>query len=138
MHEFALAEAVVSAALREADRAGIARIEAIEVAIGELQRIRRETFEFALKEVLPSNEPRLAGAEMRLTIEPARFACRACEHEFGLKEAGGTGDSDEEEAIHFIPELAHSYLRCPGCGSPDFELRQGRGVMLKRIEGQSE
>ncbi len=137
MHEFALAEAVVSAALREADRAGIARIEAIEVSIGELQRIQRETFEFALKEVLPADEPRLASAEMRLTIEPARFRCRGCRREFGLQETEGPKDATEAEAIHFIPELAHAYLRCPGCGSPDFELLEGRGVVLRRIEGQS-
>jgi len=138
MHEFALAEAVVSAALREADKAGIVRIEAIEVAIGELQRIRLEIFEFALKEVLPSDEPRLASVAMRLTIEPARFCCRGCRLEFGLRETEGPGNATEAEAIHFIPELAHAYLRCPGCGSPDFELREGRGVVLRRIEGQSE
>jgi hydrogenase nickel incorporation protein HypA/HybF len=138
MHEFALAEAVVSAALREAEKAGIARIEAIEVSIGELQRIRCATFEFALKEVLPPDEPRLASAEMRLTIEPARFGCRACKREFGLQETDGPGDGTEAEAIHFLPELAHAYLRCPDCRSPDFELVQGRGVVLRRIEGQSE
>jgi len=137
MHEFALAEAVVRAALREAEKAGIARIGAIEVSIGELQRIERAAFEFALREVLPSNEPRLAGVAMRLTIEPARFACRACEHEFGLREAAGSAEASEEEAIHFIPELAHAYLRCPECCGPDFELRRGRGVMPRRNEGRS-
>jgi hydrogenase nickel incorporation protein HypA/HybF len=137
MHEFALAEAVVSAALREAEKAGIARIETVEVYVGELQRIRPETFEFSLREVLPTHEPRLASAKIRLTIEAARFACRVCEREFGLQDTKGPEDSNQAEAIHFIPELAHSYLRCPGCRSPDFEIRAGRGVVLRRIEGQS-
>ena len=41
------------------------------------------------------------------------------------------------EAIHFIPELAHAFLECPSCQSPDFELLQGRGVSIGAIEGDT-
>lgn len=137
MHEFALAEAVITTALREARREGIERIHLIEVRIGELQRIQADSFEFALREVLPAREPRLAGTRLVLKIEPARFRCRPCSHEFTLAEAGGPQGDDESEAIHFIPELAHAFLECPGCHSPDFELLQGRGVSIGSIEGES-
>lgn len=138
MHEFALADAVLATAERVAAREGIAAIRRIEVRVGELQRIRRETFEFALREVLPAERTAVSGAELVVTVEPARFRCRPCGRAFGLDETGGPRDRDEAEAIHFIPELAHAYLACPGCGSPDFELLAGRGVTIARIEGDTE
>jgi hydrogenase nickel incorporation protein HypA/HybF len=137
LHEFALAEAVITTALREAERAGIESIRRIEVRIGELQRIRSETFEFALQEVAPKKEPRLAGTKMELVVEPARFRCRPCSREFTLAETRGPRDEDESEAIHFLPELAHAFLECPGCHSPDFELLEGRGVSIGAIEGDT-
>ena len=38
--------------------------------------------------------------------------------------------------IHFVPELAHAYLRCPDCSSADFEVLGGRGVSIDAIEGE--
>ena len=135
MHEFALAEAVMTTALQAADRERLDRILAIRVRIGELQRIKKDVFAFALKEMLPAAEPRLAATEMTLEIEPARFRCRACDRAFTLAEAGEQG-ADEAEAIHFVPELAHAFLRCPGCRSADFEVTGGRGVSIDAIEGE--
>jgi len=135
VHELALAEAVVAAALETARRENIARLTRIVVGIGELQSIERETFEYALGQVLPAAEPRIAGAAFCLETEPARMRCRPCGHDFGLDATAGPASHDESEAIHFVPELAHAFLRCPRCGSPDFELTQGRGVTLRRLEG---
>ncbi len=136
MHEFALAEAVVRAALETADRNGLGRLTRIVVRIGELQSIEREVFEFALREVIPVSEPRVAAARIDLERESARFRCRPCGREFGLADAEGPADEDESEAIHFIPELAHAFVHCPGCGSPDFEVTAGRGVLLRLLEGE--
>ena len=60
MHEWALAEGVISTAVEEAEREGLVAVERVEVVIGELQRIKKETFEFAIAEVLP--EDTIAGA----------------------------------------------------------------------------
>ena len=136
MHEFALAEGVVASAIAAAEKAGMTRIQQVEVRIGELQRISRETFEFALTELLPADEPRIAGASFELAVEPARFRCRPCEHEFKLADTAGPADHDQREAIHFIPELAHGFLCCPACRSPDFEVLEGRGVVLAAVEGE--
>ena len=138
MHEFALAQAVITTALREAEKEGIRKISRIEVRIGELQRIKADTFEFALREVLPAKEPRLASTDIVLEVVPATFRCRPCSRTFTLAETGGPQGRDESEAIHFIPELAHAFLECPGCKSPDFELLQGRGVSIESIEGESD
>jgi len=63
VHEFALAQAVIDAALQAAGAARISRITRISVRIGELQEIESDCFEFALKQersrldTHPSAEP---------------------------------------------------------------------------------
>jgi hydrogenase nickel incorporation protein HypA/HybF len=136
VHELALAEAVIATALDVARDEGISAISRLTVRVGELQQIERETFEFALREIVPASEPRIASAAIAVETEPARLRCRPCGHEFGLDAATGPGSDDESEAIHFIPELAHGFLRCPRCHSPDFEVLEGRGVAIARIEGE--
>jgi hydrogenase nickel incorporation protein HypA/HybF len=138
MHELALADAVITTALEAARKGGIRRIVRIDVAVGELQRIKRDLFEFALREVVPAGEPLLASVKIDLEIEPVRFRCRPCRHQFGSGDTDGPHGKDEQEAIHFIPELAHAYVRCPRCHSPDFEVTQGRGVAIRSIEGDTE
>jgi hydrogenase nickel incorporation protein HypA/HybF len=136
VHELALAQAVVETALDTAGRERMTRLTRIVVRIGELQSIERDVFEFALKEVMPASEPRLAGTAIDIEIEPAGFLCRACGHAFALADTKGPADEDESEAIHFVPELAHAFLACPECRSPDFEVTGGRGVVLQRLEGE--
>jgi len=137
VHEYALADAVITSALNAARKEGMSRILRIDVRVGELQAIQRELFEYALKEMLPQTEARLAETEIAVAIEPVRFLCRPCGREFGLAEAPRPEDEREAEAIHFIPELAHAYLRCPACRSPDFKVVQGRGVSIGSIEGET-
>jgi hydrogenase nickel incorporation protein HypA/HybF len=59
--------------------------------------------------------------------------CRACGHTwvFNKKEL----DENMVEAIHFVPEIAHVYVKCSKCGSPDFEVLGGRGVWLVSVKG---
>jgi len=47
-------------------------------------------------------------------------------------------DEETSEAIHFVPEMAHVYIKCPSCDSPDFEVLEGRGVILASISGVKE
>lgn len=136
LHEFALADAVAASAVLAASEAGIEPIERIVVAVGELQQIERELFEFSLTQVLSQQQTPLAGTEFVIEEERARFACRVCEEEFALADVPASSE-DQSEAIHFVPELAHAFLRCPNCGSPDYEVLAGRGVTLLRVEGQS-
>jgi len=135
MHELALAEAVIATALDAAKSRGFSRLTKIQVSVGELQNIESSAFEFALKEILPLSEPRIAGVEITVEREPARFRCRPCGREFRLGREAAPGSEEESEAIHFIPELAHAFLHCPDCKSPDFEVLEGRGVSIASLEG---
>jgi len=135
MHEMALAEAVVTASLEAAAQNGVLKITRIEVRVGELQSIEADAFRAAIEDLVAVHAGAAAGAVVDVAIDPARFRCRPCGRAFGLADTGGPGSEDASEAIHFIPELAHAFLRCPACASPDFEVTAGRGVSLGAIEG---
>jgi|SaaInlStandDraft_7_1057024.scaffolds.fasta_scaffold107749_2 hydrogenase nickel incorporation protein HypA/HybF len=133
MHEMALAEGVLMTALDQArtqDRA----VRRVQVWIGQLQQIDLEVFRGCLDAVRDEDEPLLRGMEIDLKNEIVAFTCRACERTYGLDDMEKPPGEDELEAIHFVPELAHSYIRCPDCQSPDFEVTRGRGVWIETIE----
>ncbi|MCS6936423.1 MAG: hydrogenase nickel incorporation protein HypA [Candidatus Bipolaricaulota bacterium] len=134
MHEWALAEAVVATAKRAAREQQLRRVTGITVRLGELQQIEREIFKFALEQMLAHEDALVRDAKVVVERESARFRCRVCHREwdFQAEELG----SEIAEAIHFIPEVAHAYLRCPSCRSPDFDVMAGRGVWLASLEGE--
>ena len=131
MHEWALAEGVIKTADKFAEEQGMEEVTEVRIAIGELQQIEHEIIEFALEQM---RTPRMKNAKFVIETVPAAFKCRKCGHEWKLD----TGKLDEEtgEAIHFVPEMVHVYLKCSNCGSPDFEVTEGRGVWLANMKGR--
>ncbi len=136
MHEWALAEAVVSTALKAAGKEKLQEITKIKIKMGELQQIDPEIFESALKEVILPRKEVLKNAEIEIETEKAVFQCRACGHRWKFEEARKLLSEEESESIHFIPEISHCYIRCPKCKSPDFKVVEGRGVWIDSIEGE--
>ena len=130
MHEWALAEAVVMSVVEYARSRGASRVKRVVVSLGELQAIDKEILSFALEE-LRKNAP-IPIDEFVLEEEEAVFRCRACGFEWRLRDVGDLGE-EVREYIHFVPEVVHTYLRCPKCGSPDFEVVRGRGVRIKEV-----
>lgn len=133
MHEWALAEAVVTAAKKAAQEQRMRTVTRIAVKLGELQQIEQEIFEFALQQILSREEPSIQNATVTIEQEQARFRCRVCSHEWTFHSEAMSPEI--AEAIHFIPEMAHTYMRCSRCHSPDFEVIQGRGVWLISLQG---
>lgn len=130
MHEWALAEAVVMSVVEFARSRDASRVKRVVISLGELQAIDKEILSFALEE-LRKNSP-LPIDEFVLEDEEAVFRCRACGFEWRLRDVGELGE-EVREYIHFVPEVVHTYLRCPKCGSPDFEVVRGRGVRIKEV-----
>ena len=130
MHEWALAEAVISAASEVADKEGLRRVSEVSLRVGALQQIDHEVLRFAL---LQLRKAKLKDARFRIEHVRARMKCRACGHTWVFNEK--QLDEDMVEAVHFVPEIAHVYVRCPSCGSPDFEVLEGRGVWLRSVKG---
>jgi hydrogenase nickel incorporation protein HypA/HybF len=130
MHEWSLAEGVVSAASRVAEEEGLEEITEIVVMVGELQQVDREALLFALDQL---RTPIMGRARFTIEPIPAKMRCRVCGGEWSFRREALS--EDEAEAVHFLPEMAHVYIKCPRCGSPDFEVSEGRGVWLASVRG---
>lgn len=126
-----MAEAVVSAISRIAEQEGLKIISEVNIRIGELQQIDLEVFRLALSET-----SRRISWEIKFNIEfeRAEFRCRMCGNQWPFKPE--ILDADVKEAIHVIPEVAHAFMKCPRCGSPDFEIIKGRGIWVEGIKGE--
>ncbi|MEA1993168.1 MAG: hydrogenase nickel incorporation protein HypA [Euryarchaeota archaeon] len=131
MHEWALAEAVISTAMKTVKEKNINEVTEFRIKMGELQQIELEIFEFAMKQMMKKYQV-LKNAKIDIEMVEALLRCNSCGHEWGFAKDELT--HEESESIHFIPEMAHTYLRCPECGSPDFEVIRGRGVELESLE----
>ena len=68
MHEWALADALVSTAISVAKKENLKEITRIVVKVGELQQINIETFEFLVKEVI-GNDPLIKKAKLDIETE---------------------------------------------------------------------
>ena len=107
MHELSLADAVLDAALRNAEGR---RVLEIRMRIGALRQVVPDTlvfyFGFAAKDTLCD------GARIAVQAIPARLRCRAC--------------GDERE-------LGQPSFRCSACNSSDGEVVAGRELEIESI-----
>jgi len=133
MHEWALAEGVISTAEKFAVENGLTKVTEVVIMIGELQQVEHEVLEFAFEQL---KTPLFKEAKFILNSQPAKFKCRNCGNEWTFESHGMT--EEVSEAIHFVPEMAHVYIKCTECGSPDFEVSEGRGVWLATIKGEKD
>jgi len=133
VHEWALAEAVINAASEVAQKEGLTKVTEVRVKIGELQQIEPDILEFALENLRTAQ---FKDARFIIESVKAEFGCQACGQRWAF--ANERLEDHAKEGIHFIPEVAHAYLKCPKCGSSDFEILQGRGVWLESIKGVRE
>jgi hydrogenase nickel incorporation protein HypA/HybF len=136
MHEWALAEGVVLTIEKEAKERKFNEIEKITISLGELQQVDKSILKFAIEEIIASQDQLFKKAEIAFKTQKAVLLCRNCRHKWSLAENEKKFAPDESEAIHFVPEVAHVYMRCPQCKSPDFEILQGRGLWVDSIIGK--
>ena len=130
MHEWALAEAILASAKQVAERENLKEVTEVTIKVGELQQIEPPILRFALNQMKPESFKK---AKFHILKAKSTLKCRACgtTWQFSLKKL----DKATAEAIHFVPEAAHSFVKCPKCGSPDFEIVSGRGVWLEDLKG---
>jgi hydrogenase nickel incorporation protein HypA/HybF len=130
MHEWALAEAILTSAKQVAEQEGLKEVTEVTIRVGELQQVEPPILRFALSQIKTGN---FKNSKFRILKAKSTLRCRVCETkwQFNIKKL----DKATAEAIHFVPEVAHTYIKCPKCGSPDFEIVSGRGVWLENIKG---
>jgi len=130
MHEWALAEAIVEATCSLLSERKARKISFLKVVIGSLQSADREVLRFALTELFKSRGVKVE--KLRLDEEEALLKCRSCLKVWRLTDLNLP--DDVREAVHFIPEVIHSYVKCPNCNSQDLEIVSGRGVHIASME----
>ena len=130
MHEWALAEAILKSAEQVAEKENLKEVTEVTIKVGELQQVEPPILRFALKQLKPGSFKK---AKFRILKAKSTLKCRVCgtTWEFNFRKLGKAA----AEAIHFVPEVAHTYIKCPKCGSPDFEIVSGRGVWLEDMKG---
>ena len=131
MHEWALAEAVIASVIEIAEKEELSEVTDVKITVGELQQIELDILEFVLSQL---KKEKFGKTQFEIETKKAKLKCRVCDHRWFF----GEENIDEEtaEAIHFVPEIAYTCIRCSKCGSPDFEIMQGRGVWLERVKGR--
>lgn len=136
MHEWALAESILTSTLEAAEKEKLKTITEIKIGMGELQQIEQDILEFALNEIIKSHGKKLKNVKISIETEESTLKCKNCGHTWKFSDMKKKLNEDESEAIHFIPEVAFVHTRCPKCGSPDFEITTGRGVSIISIKGK--
>jgi len=136
MHEWALAEAIIVTIIKESKKEDLSKVDKVTVKIGELQSIELDIFKFALENMVEVYKPPVDLDNIHLEIEKCVLKCKVCANQWNYRDTPKEPSEDEKEAIHFVPEIAHTYMRCTRCGSPDFDILQGRGVWIDSIEGE--
>ena len=113
MHELAITEGILRAAIPEAERHGAKRILEIRLKIGELSGVLPECiqyyFDIASRGTIAENA--------RLTVErlPATIACPDCGYE---------GAVDRRR------------VRCPRCGGMAYRLTGGKEYFVDSLEAE--
>ena len=136
MHEWALAESILTAAVEVAEKEKLKKITEIKISIGELQQIEQDIFEFALKQIIEDQKDKFNNIKFLIETEKSTLKCKSCENKWAFDDMKKKLNEDESEAIHFLPEVTFVHTRCPKCGSPDFEITSGRGVSITSIKGE--
>jgi len=130
MHEWALAEAILASAKQIAEQEDLKEVSEVTIKVGELQQVEPPILRFALNQM---KSEAFKKANFRIMKAKSTLKCRVCgtAWKFTFRKL----DKAAAEAIHFVPEVAHTYIKCPKCASPDFEIVSGRGVWLEDMKG---
>ncbi len=135
MHEWALAESVITTALETAKKEKMKQIKEITINFGELQQIEQDIFKFALDELKKPHIKKMKNTKFHMKTEKTTLKCKNCENTWTYQDMKKKFTEGESESIHFIPEIVFVHTRCPKCGNPDFEITKGRGVTIASIKG---
>jgi len=112
MHELSIAHSLVEIATEFAQNAGAEKVVAITIRVGALSCISKSSlctgFEMFADNTL------LQGATLNFVDVPVTVYCETCENEAAITDL--------------------RYLRCPTCGNPGSEVRNGRELEVESIE----
>lgn len=112
MHELSIAASIVEAVTETAAAYPGAQVRMVRLRVGALSAVIEDSLQFCWG-VTTENTP-LAGAALVVRTMPVVVHCAAC------------GVDEEIEGVQSF--------RCPRCGEPAADLRQGRELEIESIE----
>jgi hydrogenase nickel incorporation protein HypA/HybF len=112
MHELSIAASIVDAVAETLSRYPGARVKDVRVRLGALASVIEDSLQFCWG-VTVEGTP-LEGAKLVINVLPVVVHCSAC------------GKNGELESLQSF--------RCPHCGEPASDLRQGRELEIESIE----
>lgn len=119
MHEFSVAQYVLSAAIGVARSRGASRVLSVTLRVGELTHLNPEQLKFAFEALAEGTEAQ--GAKLVVEVVRAKVRCRGCGYE-------GRPPPAEDLAILPIP-----VAKCPACGGLNVEVLAGRECTLASV-----
>src|SRR4030067_3324756 len=108
MHEWALAEAVVTAASEIDEKQHLKEIIEVRIKVGQLQQIDDEIFKFALEQV---KTVEFKNTIFRVESAKATLKCRSCNKKWFFDK--DELDENTAESIPILREIAHTYISSP-------------------------
>ncbi len=112
MHEMSLATRVIEIASEHARRHGAEQILAVQLRIGALSCVHKDALIFSFG--LAAKDTILEGAKLQIVEVPVTVFCETCQSEAELS--------------------GIQMFRCPRCGTPSADIRQGRELDIDTIE----
>jgi hydrogenase nickel incorporation protein HypA/HybF len=114
MHEITIAQGLLEAILAEAAKQN-AKPVAAKISCGAFDAINDEALCFAFDAV--SKGTPCEGVKLQIEHKPMQGRCKKCNESFVFDQ---------------------NSIKCPGCGSEDFELLSAASLLLEEIEFQTE
>lgn len=112
MHELSIAYSLVEIASQSAQDAGATKVVSVTLRLGALSGVVRGALEFGYE--VATADTLLAGSTLIVKELPVRVYCVEC--------------------AQVVELLSVQSFRCPVCGTPSGDLRQGRELEIESIE----
>lgn len=112
MHELSIAASIVDAVTESVSRYPGAKVKEVRLRVGALASVIEDSLQFCWGVSIEGTS--LEGANLVVNILPVVVHCAAC------------GKQGELESLQSF--------RCPHCGEPASEMRQGRELEIDSIE----
>ena len=111
MHELSIAESLVKIVQEEMAKAGLKKLNSVQVKVGEFTHLVPDALQFCF-EIVVRDTP-LEGAALEIEVVPTTGFCNKCRKEFHV------------EGPLFV---------CPTCMGGDVEVEAGREMSIESID----
>jgi hydrogenase nickel incorporation protein HypA/HybF len=112
MHELSIVSSVVDSVTEALAAYPGAKVKEVRLRVGALSAVIEDSLQFCFE--IATEDTLLAGSKLVVMIVPVVMHCAACNEDVELKSLQS--------------------FRCPKCGSPVDDLRQGRELEIDSIE----